>query len=244
MKNKNKIKVDNLNLVIGKNPVKELLKFDSSRIIAIYDCGNSGVEIPPEIAVRVVTRDKLTELAGTTSHQGIAAQVTVRPVVNFAEWSKSQREVSSSLVLILDDLSDPQNLGAIFRAAECFGVSALITSRNRRPPLSSTVTKASAGASELVNHIDVGNVVDAIERLKANDFWIVGATAVGSENITKFKFSPKTAIVMGSEGHGLKRLVQEKCDFLVGIPLFGKISSLNISQATSIMLHSWRASNS
>jgi 23S rRNA (guanosine2251-2'-O)-methyltransferase len=141
------------------------------------------------------------------------------------------------LVLILDSIQDPHNLGAIFRTAECAGVDGIIITINQSSPITETVEKISAGAVSYLKICKVNNLVQIIERLKKEGYWIVGSMLTSeSKNYTDIDFNMPLAVIVGNEEKGIRKLVAENCDFLSKIPMKGKIDSLNVSVATGILL--------
>jgi 23S rRNA (guanosine2251-2'-O)-methyltransferase len=151
----------------------------------------------------------------------------------------AHRDTERGVLLLLDGVQDPQNLGSILRAAECFGVEAVVWSRNRGVPVTPSVVKASAGASELVTLVEVGNINDAIGKCRDAGWWILGASVTGNATaVQSYQGPQKVALVMGAEGSGLKNLTQRNVDQTVYIPMRGRIDSLNVGQATAVLL-SW-----
>ncbi|MFC1477851.1 23S rRNA (guanosine(2251)-2'-O)-methyltransferase RlmB [Candidatus Margulisiibacteriota bacterium] len=141
------------------------------------------------------------------------------------------------LLLLLDGLEDPRNFGAILRTAEAVGVSGVIIPKRRSVGITDTVQKTSTGASDLVRIAQVSNLTQSISRLKDEGYWIVGMEASGNSLYTEVDYRGPIALVIGSEGNGISRLVKENCDFLVRIPMFGEISSLNASVAAAILMY-------
>ena len=183
-----------------------------------------------------VSAQKLDEMTGEAVHQGVAAlaspvvYVTVDEILAIAE-EKGEKP----FLVICDDISDPHNLGAIIRSAECCGATGVILPKRHSAMLSSVAVKSSAGA---VNHMPiakVANIATTIDALKEKGVWVYGAEA-GGQAAWDIDMKGSTAVVMGSEGNGLSRLVKEKCDFIVSIPMYGKINSFNVSCAASIIL--------
>lgn len=166
------------------------------------------------------------------SHQGIILDVTEFEYYPLDEVLNSE----SDFVLIIDHLEDPHNLGAIIRTAESAGVSAIIIPQNREVQINSTVMKTSAGTLSKVKIIRVTNLVQAINKLKDNNFWIVG-TAMDGEDYKNIDYTGKIGLVIGNEGHGMSRLVRESCDFTASIPMRGTVNSLNASVAAGIMIY-------
>jgi 23S rRNA (guanosine2251-2'-O)-methyltransferase len=189
------------------------------------------------VPVSDVEDAELTRLCGSEAHRGVLLSLE-RP-------SSSQRsslkhhlkdlEGEKSLVLVLDGITDPHNLGAILRSADQFGVQLVIIPSRRSAQENQTVSKVSSGASEYVPLAIVPNIVSAIEMLKEHGFWIFGADADG-QSTGSLDFNGKVCIVLGSEGTGLHRLVREKCDFLASIPASGHVDSFNVSVAAGILM--------
>ncbi len=240
-----------MSLLVGKNSVIELLKAQPSRIKKIHcslELGKSQNSLLSELihqnSVKVIHQDRfaLDRLVPNSQHQGIIAEVTERKVYSLSEYLETAR-APQELILILDEISDPHNFGAILRAAECFGVSAVLWSNVRNSGITDVVTKVSVGASELVNLIQVTNIAQSLKELKKHNFWVV-STAIdeGAQPIQKFEFPQKTALILGSEGDGIKHILLTNSDFKVYLPMHGQIDSLNVSQATAVFLTYWRDS--
>ena len=185
-----------------------------------------------------VDRRKLDQMSTTRSHQGIIALAAAHDyftIDDLLEEAASRGE--APLLVICDELSDPHNLGAIMRSAECAGAHGVIIPKRRSVGLTATVAKASAGAVEYMKVARVTNITSAIEDLKKKGVWIFGTAAEGSIPMYKADLTGGTAIVIGSEGDGMSRLVRQSCDVTVHIPMKGRISSLNASTAASILLY-------
>ena len=184
------------------------------------------------IVVTEADRRKLDAMSQTHAHQGVIALCAVK------EYSTIAAERGDAPFLVLcDEISDPHNLGAIIRTAECVGAHGVIIPKRRSAGLTAVVDKTSAGALEHMAVARVPNLVAAIETLKKNGLWIYGTAAEGSNELWKTDLTGPACIVIGSEGDGISRLVREKCDFLVSIPLRGQISSLNASAAAAVLLY-------
>lgn len=189
------------------------------------------------VVVRV-DRRKLNDMSPTGAHQGIMAAVAAHDYATVDDMlNAAQEKGETPLLVICDELSDPHNLGAIIRTAECVGAHGVIIPKRRSAGLTAIVDKASAGALEHMAIARVPNLVAAIETLKKNGLWIYGTAAEGSNELWKTDLTGPACIVIGSEGSGISRLVREKCDFLVSIPLHGQISSLNASAAAAVLLY-------
>ena len=230
----------------GRRPLEELLKLAPERIEYAYfgdDLDQRGQELQRAVRlldVKVETRSgrDLNSLAQLVAHQGVVAIVRDREERDLRDFLKVER--SESLVVALDGVEDPHNLGAVMRAAECFGAEAIMWSRNRGCPVTATVAKSSAGASEVLEQLQPANLADALRRFREAGYWCVGA-ALGerSQPLDNFEWPEKCVLVLGAEGSGLRNLTLELCDFLVQIPMRGRIGSLNVSQAASALLYSW-----
>ena len=185
-----------------------------------------------------VDRRKLDQMSTTRSHQGIIALAAAHvyyTIDDILEEAASRGE--APLIVICDELSDPHNLGAIMRSAECAGAHGVIIPKRRSVGLTATVAKASAGAVEYMKVARVTNINNAITELKEKGVWIYGTAAEGSIPMYKADLTGPSAIVIGNEGDGMSQLVRKNCDVMVHIPMKGKISSLNASNAASILLY-------
>jgi 23S rRNA (guanosine2251-2'-O)-methyltransferase len=185
-----------------------------------------------------VERRKLDAMSTTHSHQGVIALVAARDYFTIDELlAEAESRGETPLLVICDELTDPHNLGAILRSAECAGAHGVIIPKRRSVGLTATVAKASAGAVEYMKVARVTNITAAIEELKKKGVWIFGTAAEGSIPMYQADLKGATAIVIGSEGDGMSRLVRQSCDVTVHIPMKGRISSLNASTAASILLY-------
>ena len=185
-----------------------------------------------------VDRRKLDQMSFTRSHQGVIALAAAHDyytIDDILEEAASRGE--NALIVICDELSDPHNLGAIMRSAECAGAHGVIIPKRRSVGLTATVAKASAGAVEYMKVARVTNINNAINELKEKGVWVFGTAAEGSVPMYKADLTGPAAIVIGNEGDGMSPLVRKNCDMLVHIPMKGRISSLNASAAASILLY-------
>lgn len=234
-------------IIYGINPVTETLRVRASQIKKIIFTKEKelrGVKALIDLAQRQKVpmeykqRRLLDQLSGVKHHQGVLAIASPYKEVGLDEiitrWRNSGEKL---LALILDGIQDPQNLGALIRTACACGVHGVISLKDRAAPITGAVFKASAGAIEHVNSVRVTNIAVAIEHLKERGAWIVGTSADSNTNIYDLDGTLDLALVIGSEGKGIRPLVRKKCDFLVHIPLRGKISSLNASAAGAIALY-------
>lgn len=185
-----------------------------------------------------VDRRKLDQMSTTHSHQGIIALAAAHDYYTIDDiLEEAASRGQNALIVICDELTDPHNLGAILRSAECAGAHGVIIPKRRSVGLTATVAKASAGAMEYMKVAKVGNINDAIRDLKEKGVWVFGTAAEGSIPMYKADLAGPAAIVIGNEGDGMSPLVRKNCDVMVHIPMQGRISSLNASAAASILLY-------
>lgn len=232
--------------IVGRNPVLELLKSDK-QIDKLYiqngDLHGSinkiiGIAKSRNIIIQQVDRAKLDSMANGNAHQGVAALVTgyeYSTIEKILGKAKSKNE--APFILVLDGIEDTHNLGAIIRTAECAGVHGIIIPKRRAAMVNQTVYKSSAGAVEHMLVANVNNISSAIDELKKNGIWVYGADMDGKDYYFNTSLEGPIALVIGNEGKGLSRLVKERCDFLIKIPMLGKISSLNASAAASVLIY-------
>ena len=192
--------------------------------------------------VRIVPVDgkRLDGMAGNASHQGVVAKVdAARRVVNLEDVLDTLNE--PPLLLVLDGVQDPHNLGACLRSADAFGVHAVIAPKDRAVGLNATVEKVACGAAETVPYITVTNLARTLRELKERDIWVVGADGEADNTLNNFYHDSALALVLGAEGEGLRRLTRETCDQLVKIPMLGSVESLNVSVSAGILLYEARS---
>ena len=191
------------------------------------------------VAVHAVDAERLAALAGGDRHQGVVAIVAAdTPYRTLDEVLDDLQE--PALLLILDGVTDPHNLGACLRSADAFGAHAVVVPRDRAVGMNATVAKAASGAAESVPLVSVTNLARTLRDLKARGTWLLGADAAGDENLFEADLSGPVAWVLGAEGRGLRRLTRELCDRVVRIPLLGAVRSLNVSVAAGICLFATR----
>lgn len=235
-------------IIIGRNPVLEALSSDQA-IDTIYINGDGGtlskifaIGVQKGIVVKKVSTHKLASLcvnanSESTNHQGVVATIAgaeYSSIDRMFEFAK-EKDVPP-FIIIADGIEDTHNLGAIIRSAEAAGAHGLIFPKRRSASLNATVYKTSAGAASVLPIARVANIVDTIEQLKERGMWIYGADMDG-EQWDEVNYDGNVAIVIGSEGKGISRLVKEKCDFLVSLPMLGRINSLNASVAAGILMY-------
>ncbi len=232
--------------VVGRNPVLEILKTDRE-IDKLYILKGElqgsinkiiGIAKDRNIVIQHVDKNKLDSLSEGNAHQGVVALVTSYNYVDIEDiLNRAKERNQPPFVVILDGLEDPHNLGSIIRTAECAGVHGIIIPKRRSAQVNQTVYKSSAGAVEHMLVAKVNNIVNTIDGLKDKGLWVYGADMDGTDYHFKTSLQGAIALVIGNEGKGLSRLVKEKCDVLVKIPMLGKISSLNASNAASILIY-------
>ncbi len=190
------------------------------------------------VEVRMTTRDALNREVPQAAHQGIVAFASAREYAELDDILQLPAQKGQApLFLVLDGVEDPRNLGAILRTAEAAGVHGVIIPERRAVGLTETVAKAAAGALEYVPVVKVVNITNTIEELKKAGVWVVGAEAGGERAYWDADFVRPTALVLGGEGKGVRKLVREHCDYLVSLPLMGNINSLNVSVAAGALLY-------
>ena len=226
-------------LIYGRSPVKEALR--SKRVKTIYlSNGFSNNEILSLIDENHinVTYKSVKELDSMTQgvHQGVAAIIRDYEYYSLESILDRANKQEKPLIVILDGINDPHNLGAILRCGDVFNVTGVLIPKHNQVPLNATVAKTSAGAINYVPVALVGNLNQTIEKLKENGFWIVSTDGSGSYNYQDLKYDFKVALVIGSEGQGVSRLVLNNSDYVVKIPQFGHVNSLNASVAAGILL--------
>jgi 23S rRNA (guanosine2251-2'-O)-methyltransferase len=188
------------------------------------------------VPVRTMPRDQLTRLANTASHQGVVAVTAEKQYGDFDDLLKNKRGKHSFLIVV-DGVEDPHNLGAIIRTAEGAGADGIVIPERRAVGVTPAVVKASAGASEYVPIAKVTNISRAVEEIKAHNIWAVGLDERGGQAYDQIDYNMDCALVLGAEGHGLHQHVREKCDYLVSIPMLGRIASLNVSVAAAVVMY-------
>ena len=191
-----------------------------------------------DIVVVEADRRKLDGMSRTHAHQGVIALAAVREYASVDDILNAAREKGEPpLIVVCDELSDPHNLGAVIRTAECAGAHGVIIPKRRSAGLTAVVDKTSAGAAEYLPVARVPNIPAALEELKSRGLWVYGAAAEGSSPMWQTELTGPVCLVIGSEGEGLGRLVREKCDVLVSIPMHGRVSSLNASAAAAVLIY-------
>ena len=232
-----------MSVLMGIHPVAEALRSGSPLDRILIARGAGGVRIQEivemarasETPVRFEPRDALDRLAGGGTHQGVVALGAAKKYADLDDVA-----LGAKLIVVLDGIEDPHNLGAIVRTAHAAGADSIVIPDRRAAGLTETVAKAAAGALEHLPIARVTNVNRALEMLKKQSYWIYGMDERGSESYADVDWGLPTAIVLGAEGKGLHQQVRNHCDQLVRIPMSGKIASLNVSVAAGIVLFDWR----
>lgn len=227
-------------IVYGINPVLEAIRAGrATEVFVLESHGPRVQEIAREargaqIAVRVVTGDGLRRLAGDTPHQGVVARTRAAPSATLEELAATGDD--APLIVVLDGVEDPHNVGAILRSVYASGARGVVRQTRRAAPLDAGAAKASAGAIHHVPVVDVVNVARALEDLAEQGVWTVGLDAAAETHYDEVDLTLPTALVVGAEGSGLRRLVRERCDRLVSIPMRGRLGSVNVSVAAAVLL--------
>lgn len=239
----NEIKND---IIEGRNAVIEALRVGRSIDKIFIAKGETDKTLghiaskAREAGIVVVDADrrKLDNMSVTHSHQGVIALVGVNEYCSLEDiLAVAEKKGEAPFVIVCDEVSDPRNLGAIIRSAECAGAHGVIIPKRRSAGLTAIVGKASAGAAEHMAIARVPNIPAVLKELKDKGLWVYGAAAGGSNGLWETDFTSAMALVIGSEGDGIGRLVRENCDFIVNIPMVGKINSLNASAAASVIMY-------
>jgi 23S rRNA (guanosine2251-2'-O)-methyltransferase len=225
--------------VYGIRPVVEALRSGRRKVFEVIDAvGNEEVAKAAgarSVEVKHASRQRVEELAGGGFHQGVAARVDPYPYSGLGEILSSPEP----LVLVLDGITDPRNLGAVLRAAEGAGASGVVIPKDRAVGVTAAAARASAGASEHVRVARVTNLRRAVDTMKGAGLWVYAAEAGGTP-YTHLDLAGAVALVFGSEGRGVRRLVREGCDGRVSIPMLGAVESLNVSVASAVLLYEAR----
>lgn len=232
-------------LIYGKNAVIEALQEGGAeRVFVAHGVQPGTVKQLQSLArkadtdFQLVPRTQLDQTLKTTRHQGIAAEL---PDLQYAEpdapFKLAEKRQEKPLLVLLDQITDPHNYGAIIRSAEVLGAHGVVTEERRSAPLSAVVAKTSAGASSHLPLVQVKNLPRYMDEIKAKGVWLYGASGEASQRPEQIDWDRPAALVIGSEGTGMRRLVRDKCDELIAIPMRGRVASLNASVAAGILLY-------
>ena len=216
--------------VFGKNSFFEAL--NNKRIIKAYVLNDREIK-DKEIKYQICDRKMLDKLSKSGNHQGYVAEVKEFKMARVEDMTKE----NNGLIVMLDGIQDVHNLGAIIRTCECAGVDGVIYKSHNAVKVNDTVAKVASGALEYMKVAEVTNLVNTIKDLKKKGYWIVGSAGDAKQFYTDMKYDMNTVLVIGAEGKGMSRLVKEECDFIVKLPMYGKVTSLNASVAAGILIY-------
>jgi 23S rRNA (guanosine2251-2'-O)-methyltransferase len=234
--------------IFGRNPIEEILKANPDQVEKIFLKkggrlhGLSSIlslASKNRIPVADVPGSKLYELVGSVNDQGIVASISMVSYTEFEEWLEHIDPDANTAVLLLDEIEDPHNFGAILRTAAAAGISAVIVPKHRQAPVSAAVYNTSAGTAGRIPIVRTGNLNQAIMTLKDHKFWIAGLDMNG-ESIWNHVFDVPIAFVIGNEGRGIRKKTEEHCDFLLSFPMYNDVESLNASVSAALICYEWR----
>lgn len=232
--------------VFGIHAVTSLLERQPEQVISLHlmksredEKLNKIVQLASQIGLRqeFMERDALDEMTGGLVHQGVVA--VCKPLKTYGEqWLFDKlAEKTSPLLLVLDGVTDPHNLGAVLRTADAAGADAVIVPKDKSATLNATVRKVACGAAEVMPVVSVTNLSRCLDELKQHGVWVMGTAGEADQGLYETDLTGPVALVMGAEGKGMRRLTRERCDLLVNLPMAGEVSSLNVSVATGVCLY-------
>jgi len=233
-------------IIAGRKPVLEALRAGTTIEKIVFLLGVQGKvmvdikSLAEQHGVQVIEAGKqqFRELANDVTTQGVVAVVPTKKYVDLEDILTIARERNErAFILILDEVEDPHNLGALVRTAECAGVHGVVIPRHHAASVTTGAVKASAGATEHMPMAEVTNIASSLQQLKNEGLWVVGLDMGGEKLYTQVDYTTAVAIVVGNEGRGIRRLVRETCDHLIKIPLYGKLASLNASVAGALVMY-------
>ncbi|TKC14255.1 23S rRNA (guanosine(2251)-2'-O)-methyltransferase RlmB [Robertmurraya kyonggiensis] len=231
--------------IIGKNPVIEALKSDRDVNKVLIAEGSQkgqmqqviGLAKERNVMVQFVPKKKIDGLV-EGNHQGVVAQVAAYQYAELDDlFAAAEKKNEAPFFILLDEIEDPHNLGSVMRTADAVGAHGIIIPKRRAVGLTATVAKASTGAIEYIPVVRVTNMAQTIDKLKERGVWIAGTDAKGKEDFRQFDGTMPLGLVIGSEGKGMGRLIRDKCDFLISLPMKGKVTSLNASVAAALLMY-------
>ena len=232
-------------LIVGRQPILEALRTDAplEKIYVLFGTKGNAIQQIHQLArrrgvpINEIDRKRFLELCNDQNSQGVVALGSVKEYVEVdAILQLAADKGEKPLLLVLDEIEDPHNLGALIRTGECAGIHGAILPRHHSASIGETVTKSSAGALLHVPIAKVTNIASTIDELREQVVWVIGTDTLAERSYDEIDYDGPIAIVVGNEGKGIRRLVKEKCDFLVKIPMYGKIASLNASVAGGLIL--------
>jgi 23S rRNA (guanosine2251-2'-O)-methyltransferase len=231
--------------IVGKNPVIEALRSerDINKILIAEGSQRGQMQQITQLAkeanviVQFVPKKKIDQISGE-NHQGVLAYIAAYQYAEIDDlFAAAEKKNEPPFFLLLDEIEDPHNLGSIMRTADAAGAHGIIIPKRRAVGLTATVAKASTGAIEYIPVVRVTNMARTIEELKERGVWIAGTDASGKEDYRQFDSTIPLGLVIGSEGKGMGRLIRDKCDFLIHLPMVGKVTSLNASVAAALLMY-------
>ncbi len=233
-----------MSIIIGRKPVLEAINSgeEIEQVFILYGQRGGIIDViriaskKRGIKCSEVKEERFKGITQNPNAQGVAAKKSAQKYFTIQEIITSSKKSVYPLILVLDSIQDPHNLGAILRTAECAGVDGVVITKHHSAPVNETVAKTSAGAAEILKIAPVNNLSQALKELKENGFWIAGTSLENSKNYLETDYKIPLALILGNEEKGIRRLTAESCDFLIKIPLKGKIQSLNVSVAAGVIL--------
>ncbi|MBX2849388.1 MAG: 23S rRNA (guanosine(2251)-2'-O)-methyltransferase RlmB, partial [Acidiferrobacterales bacterium] len=233
--------------LVGRHAVEALLKKSPERVIELLMAGDKKsqsqqaiVELANEYHLNIIEVDKtsLAKRCGVAQNQGIAAYARGKSMLKELDLNPFIESLASPLLLVLDQVQDPHNLGACLRTADAAGVNAVIVGKDNSAPMSPVVQKVASGAAETMPIFQVTNIARALESIKKLGIWVIGTTDKAEQSLYRTNLTGPLALVMGAEGKGMRRLTATKCDALIKLPMAGEfVNSLNVSVATGVCLY-------
>jgi len=227
--------------IYGKNAIKHRIENEADIEEIMLQEGFKDERlmelIKDKYPTRYVRSSYLDKLSNKGVHQGIIAKIKTYKTADIEALLDNIKVIENPLLVMLDGIQDPHNLGAILRTCDAIGVNGVIVPKHRSAPLNSTVAKVSTGAIEFVLVSEVTNLTSTLKKLKEKGFWVVGAEADNSQDYRDLDYKMPIVLVIGSEGKGISRLVLEQCDYKIHLPMVGHVNSLNASVATAILLY-------
>lgn len=230
----------NSNFIFGRNPVREALKAKRVKFIYLTEAVSDRYILDEiklqHLPTKIVSSSELTSRFKDDKHQGVVAEIKPYEYLDLNEIIRRSKSIDVPIIVILDGINDPHNMGAILRSCDVFNVSGIVISKHNQVPLNATVAKTSAGAINYVPVSLVSNINAALEKLKENGFWVISTDGSAKTNYQDLKYDFPVALVIGSEGEGVSKLVIKNSDYVVKIPQYGHVNSLNASVAAAILL--------
>ena len=235
--------------IYGRNPILETLKEEPERVEKIYvrnslrDSDVSEIfdlSSSNRIPINHVPGNKLYDMVGNVNDQGVVAQLSAVKYHEFGEWIETVDTDSYPAVLLLDEMEDPHNVGAVIRTAAAAEVDAILVPKHRQAPINATVYKTSAGTAGKIPIVRVGNLNQCIQELKDKGFWIAGLDMKGEQTLWELSVDRPLAFIIGNEGSGIRQKTLEHCDYTFRIPMSNKVESLNASVSAALVCYEWR----